>query len=379
MATMKFAQMATKKLQKLVNDPATSDEDKVAIQAVLDKRQAAQAPKAENTELTPEEQAAIKAAEAEASKEVGKSEDNKKAEKKSAGRPEKKKLTMEELDAECEKAEAEAKGHKCTAILPGTAIRVNGYVKSILKEKRAMRCYLLIQSEVSEDNPTGRQFYKVFGAEDTVILPEVVELKKRPESHIRKAKADPEAWLAQADAVVEAASVYIGRQIDLEDENKTDARVETIIKDKRSCTVFFRVGFKDENGAHKFTHKAVKSTKDEAENKIVVEEPAGLMPLTDEDKSNYDEWQSKWQTRAERMPRTALTAEEKVLRAEKALEKAKANLEKAQEAVTCKQLEYDNAKAALDAQHDAQEANAKGEGVAQAEASDVSGESGDLM
>jgi len=379
MATMKFAQMATKKLQKLVNDPATSDEDKVAIQAVLDKRQAAQAPKNEQgSELTPEEQAAIKAAEAEANKEAGKSEDNKKAEKKSAGRPEKKKLTMEELDAEYEKAEAEAKGHKCTAVLPGTAIRVNGYIKSILKEKRAMRCYLLIQSEVSEDNPTGRQFYKVFGAEDTTILPEVVELKKKTEARVRKAKADPEAWMAQADEVVEAASEFIGRQIDLEDENKTDARVETIIKDKRSCTVFFRIGFKDENGAHKFTHKAVKSTKDEAENKIVVEEPAGLMPLTDEDKPNYDEWQSKWQTRAERMPRTALTPEEKVLRAEEALKKAKANLEKAQEAVTCKQLEYDNAKAALDAQHDAQEANANGEGVKQAEAP-AAEESGDLM
>ena len=48
MATMKFAQMATKKLQKLVNDPATSDEDKVAIQAIIDKRQAATSAPADN-------------------------------------------------------------------------------------------------------------------------------------------------------------------------------------------------------------------------------------------------------------------------------------------------------------------------------------------
>ena len=50
---MKFAQMATKKLQKLVNDPATSDEDKVAIQAILDKRQAAtKAPADDGAALT---------------------------------------------------------------------------------------------------------------------------------------------------------------------------------------------------------------------------------------------------------------------------------------------------------------------------------------
>ena len=69
---MKFAQMATKKLQKLVNDPATSDEDKVAIQAILDKRQAAaQAPADDGAALSPEEQAAIDAAEKEAAKQMG--------------------------------------------------------------------------------------------------------------------------------------------------------------------------------------------------------------------------------------------------------------------------------------------------------------------
>ena len=65
MATMKFTQMATKKLQKLINDPATSEEDKVAIQAVIDKRQAAAQTEeqAQNNALSPEEQAAINAAE----------------------------------------------------------------------------------------------------------------------------------------------------------------------------------------------------------------------------------------------------------------------------------------------------------------------------
>lgn len=101
---MKFAQMATKKLQKLVNDPATSDEDKVAIQAILDKRQAAtKAPADDSAALSPEEQAAIDAAEKEAAKQNSEAGENKETKPK-AKREAKPKHSMEELDAEVAKA-----------------------------------------------------------------------------------------------------------------------------------------------------------------------------------------------------------------------------------------------------------------------------------
>lgn len=379
---MKLAQMATKKLQKLVNDPATSDEDKVAIQAILDKRQAAaQAPADNGAALSPEEQAAIDAAEKEAAKQNSEAGENKEAKPKAkpkAKREAKPKQSMEELDAEVAKANEEALGHRCEALMPGTAIKVGGYVKGVLKEKRAMRCYLLIQSDVTDENPTGRQFYKVF--KEVTILPETVELHKAKKTAARrKAQVDTEEWMAQADEIVGAAGSYVGRQIDLGDDTKTDSRIETIIKDKRSCTVFFRIGFKDENGAHKFTHKAIHSTKDEAEGgKIVITEPEGLLPLDDAD-DTYKKFQTKWQTRAERQPRTALTPEEKVIRAEEALNKAKKALEKAKEALQNKQLEYDNAKAALDAKHDEQEANAEAEAKEAVAAAAAEAESGDLM
>ncbi len=377
MATKKFAQMATKKLQKLVNDPATSDEDKVAIQAIIDKRQAAtaQAP-ADDAGLSAEEQAAIDAAEQEASKQNSETGENKEAKPK-AKREAKPKQSMEELDAEVAKANEEALGHRCETLMPGTAIKVGGYVKGVLKEKRAMRCYLLIQSDITDENPTGRQFYKVF--KEVTILPETVELHKAKKTGARrKAQVDTEEWMAQADEIVEAAGSYVGRQVDLGDETKTDSRIETIIKDKRSCTVFFRIGFKDENGTHKFTHKAIHSTKDEAEGGkvVVITEPEGLLPLDDADEA-YKEFQAKWQTRAERQPRTALTPEEKVIRAEEALKKAKKALEKAQEALQNKQLEYDNAKAALDAKHDEQEAGAEAEAKEAVDA--AASDTGDLM
>ena len=265
MATMKFTQMATKKLQKLVNDPATSEEDKVAIQAIIDKRQAVAKTEeqAQNDALSPEEQAAINAAEKEAAKQNAESPETKEAKIK-AKREVSPKQTMEQLDAECAEAEANAKGHRCETVVPGTAIKIGGYVKSVLKEKRAMRCYLLIQPDITEDNPTGKQFYKVF--KDVTILPETVELHKaKKTSTRRKAQVDTEEWAAQADEIINAAGEYVGRPVDLGDENKTNARIETVIKDKRSCTVFFRIGFTDENGAHKFTHKAVHTTTDEAE------------------------------------------------------------------------------------------------------------------
>ena len=377
MATKKFAQMATKKLQKLINDPATSDEDKVAIQAIIDNRQAASMPPADDAALSPEEQAAINAAEQEAAKQNSEAGENNEAKPK-AKREAKPKQSMEELDAEVAKANEEALGHRCEALMPGTAIKIGGYVKGVLKEKRAMRCYLLIQSDVTDENPTGRQFYKVF--KEVTILPETVELHKAKKTGARrKAQVDTEEWMAQANEIVEAAGSYVGRQIDLGDDTKTDSRIETIIKDKRSCTVFFRIGFKDENGAHKFTHKAIHSTKDEAEGgKVVITEPEGLLPLDDADET-YKEFQTKWQTRAERQPRTALTPEEKVVRAEEALNKAKKALEKAQEALQNKQLEYDNAKAALDAKHNEQEAGAEAEAKEAVDEAAAEAESGDLM
>lgn len=380
MATKKFAQMATKKLQKLVNDSATSDEDKVAIQAILDKRQASiQAPADNGAALSPEEQAAIDAAEKEAAKQNSEAGENKEAKPKAkAKREAMPKQSMEELDAEVAKANEEALGHRCETIMPGTAIKVGGYVKGVLKEKRAMRCYLLIQSDVTDENPTGRQFYKMF--KEVTILPETVVLHKAKKTAARrKAQVDTEEWMAQAEEIVEAAGSYVGRQINLNDAAKTDSRIETIIKDKRSCTVFFRIGFKDENGAHRFTHKAIHSTKDEAEGgKVVITEPEGLLPMDDADKT-YKEFQTKWQTRAERQPRTALTPEEKVIRAEEALNKAKKALEKAKEALQNKQLEYDNAKAALGAKHNEQEANAEAEAKEAVDAAAAEAVSGDLM
>lgn len=382
MATLKFTQMATKKLQKLVNDPATSDEDKVAIQAILDKRAAATAAPAEAAQaaaLSPEEQAAIDAAEKEAAKQSEAVEgDSKQAKPKKEPKPKAPKQTMEELDAEVKEAQDTALGHRCEAVMPGTAIKTPGYVKGVLKEKRAMRCYLLIQSDVTEENPTGKQFYKVF--KEVTILPETVELHKAKKTAGKRAAAkNPEEWLQDANEVVELAGIYVGRKIDLHDEAKKDAEIATVIKDKRSCTVFFRVSFTDENGIKKITHKAVHFTKDSVDNKIVVSEPEGLIELTEETKVAYDEAQAKWATRADRMPRASLTPEEKLARAEDALNKAKKALEKAQETLQNKQLEYNNAKAALDAKLNEQEANAgaQAQEAADAAAGEAAGE--DLM
>lgn len=358
MAVKNFAQMGTKKLEKLLNEPETTDEEKVAIQAVLDKRAELNGEAVDGAEaLSDEEVAAINAAETKAEAET-------KEKPKKAGRPIKEKISMEELDAICAKAKAEALGHRCKTTLPSSAIETDGYIKSVLKEKRAMACYLHVQPDATIDNPEPKAFYKTI--DQVEILPEVVELKKKRDAKIRKIAQDPDEWSINADKVVEIAGNYVGREANLGD--KGIGHIETIIKDKRAFAVFFRVGFFDENGAHKFTHKSIHYNVDEAEGKVTIEEPDWLMPFDETDIEKFTELQNKWQTRGERAPRVILTLEEKLLRAEKSLEKAKANLEKAQEALQIKQNEYDILRARFDARCDAKEANANGEGVAQTEA-----------
>ena len=67
-------------------------------------------------------------------------------------------------------------------------------------------------------------------SKEVTILPETVELHKAKKTGARrKALVDIEEWMTQADEIVEAAGSYVGRQIDLGDDTKTDSRIETII------------------------------------------------------------------------------------------------------------------------------------------------------
>lgn len=351
MATKKFAQMSTKKLNALLE--TASEEDAKAIQAILDSRNAAQQ-EAPKEELSEEEQKAIAAAEAAAAPASENAEGKKNP--KNAGRKASPKMTDEELEA----AHAQAKehvGHRCEVIMPGTAIKVGGVILTTLKDKRAMQVYYQVQTDETDDIES-RKIYKKFGADSITILDEVVELKKKTEAKARQVKAKMEAgeWDAEAEAVMNAAAQNVGKTVEV--EGRGTGRVTSLLNDKRSCGIYYRIEFKDENGVSKFSHKVINYEKAEDGTIELVPIP-GMSEELDE---AGQELNKAFQERKAREPRKVLTPEEKVLKAEEDVKKAEATLAKAQETLTMRKNLLANAKAELEAKHDAQ-AEAAGAGA----------------
>ena len=353
MATKKFAQMSTKKLNALLE--TASEEDAVAIKAILESRNAQQAgtQASEGAELSDEEKQAIEAAEKAAAPEETESAGE---EKKKGGRKPSPKMSEEEL-LEAEKLAKENVGHRCSVLLPGTAIRVDGTILTTLKDRRAMQVYYQIETDAVDDMES-RKIYKRYGSEEITVLDEVVELKKKTASKARvaKAKMDAGEWEAEAEAIKEVAGANVGKTVQL-DENTT-GRIVSLLNDKRSGGMYYRIEFEDELGVKKVCHKVINYTKAE-DGSIVLAELEGLAAELDE---KGQEMNQAFQERKAREPRKMLTPEEKVLAAEEALKKAEASLQKAQETLESRKTALATAKAELAAKHDAQ-AEAAGEGA----------------
>lgn len=355
MATKKFAQMSTKKLNALLE--TASEEDAVAIKAILESRNArqagTQAGAGEGTELSEEEKKAIEAAEKAAAPEETETTGE---EKKKGGRKASPKMSEEEL-LEAEKLAKENVGHRCTVLLPGTAIRVDGTILTTLKDKRAMQVYYQVETDAIDDMES-RKIYKKYGSEDITVLDEVVELKKKTTSKVRVAKQKMEAgeWEAEAEAVREVAGANVGKTIQLDEEKV--GRIVSLLNDKRSNGMYYRIEFEDELGIKKTCHKVINYTKAE-DGSIVLAELEGLAAELDE---KGQEMNQAFLERKAREPRKMLTPEEKVLAAEEALKKAEASLVKAQETLESRKTALATAKAELAAKHDAQ-AKLAGEGA----------------
>lgn len=185
MATKKFSQMTTKKLNALL--ATASDEDKKAIEAVLAAREQAQAPAApaapettteetpaseEETQLSPEEEAAIKAAEENGGL-------NPLYNGSKATQEKKPKMTDEDRHALAEELKKNV-NHRCQAVPFNTVEWVDGYIAGVIEEKRSNKVLYAIKTD------DGRRIVKVHDSNLVRILDEVVELEKK--ARARKAK-----------------------------------------------------------------------------------------------------------------------------------------------------------------------------------------------
>lgn len=352
MTTMKFSQMATKKLDALL--ATASDEDKKAIKAVLAAREQAQAPAApaapeataeetpaafaseEETQLSSEEEAAIKAAEENGGLNLlyngSKATQEKKPKMTDEGRHE----LAEELKKNV--------NHRCQAVPFNTAEWVNGYIAGVIEEKRSNRVLYAIKTD------DGRRIVKVHDSNLVRILDEVVELEKK--AHARKAKdpADKIEWTPEAIAEeVNEVIGNIGKTVEFEKYRTTDengeehiemvvGRIVAIMPDKRAQRLLYRISvpapIEGNPLATKTMYRAVK-----AEGIKIAEE------FDEEGAQLNAKYLKRREAAATRAP---LTPQDRVIRCEENVKKAEEKLQKAQEELEAKKKQLEDAKKELD-------------------------------
>lgn len=349
MATKKFSQMTTKKLNALL--ATASDEDKKAIEAVLAAREQAQAPAApettaeetpaapaseEETQLSPEEEAAIKAAEENGGL-------NPLYNGSKATQEKKPKMTDENRHALAEELKKNV-NHRCQAVPFNTAEWVDGYIAGVIEEKRSNKVLYAIKTD------DGRRIIKVHDSNLVRILDEVVEPEKKARARKAKDPADKVEWTPEAIAEeVNEVIGNVGKPVEFEKYRTTDengeehiemviGRIVAIVPDKRAQRLLYRISvpapIEGNPLATKTMHKVVK-----AEGIKIAEE-------FDEEGAQLN---AKYLERREAAAtRTPLTPQDRVIRCEENVKKAEEKLQKAQEELEAKKKQLEDAKKELD-------------------------------
>lgn len=349
MATKKFSQMTTKKLNALL--ATASDEDKKAIEAVLAAREQAQVPAAlettaeetpaapaseEETQLSPEEEAAIKAAEENGGL-------NPLYNGSKATQEKKPKMTDEDRHALAEELKKNV-NHRCQAVPFNTAEWVDGYIAGVIEEKRSNKVLYAIKTD------DGRRIVKVHDSNLVRILDEVVEPEKKARARKAKDPADKVEWTPEAIAEeVNEVIGNVGKPVEFEKYRTTDengeehiemviGRIVAIVPDKRAQRLLYRISvpapIEGNPLATKTMHKVVK-----AEGIKIAEE-------FDEEGAQLN---AKYLERREAAAtRTPLTPQDRVIRCEENVKKAEEKLQKAQEELEAKKKQLEDAKKELD-------------------------------
>lgn len=351
METKKFSQMTTKKLNALL--ATASDEDKKAIEAVLAAREQTQVSVSgetqsevansvqefEDTEnpLTPEEEAAIKAAEENGGI-------NPMSNSSKATQEKKPKMTDEDRHALAEELKKNV-NHRCQVVPFNTVEWVDGYIAGVIEEKRSNKVFYAIKTD------DGHRIVKVHDSNLVRILDEVVELVEK-KARARKVKdpADKVEWTPEviAEEVNEVIG-NVGKTVEFEKYRTTDengeehiemviGRIVAIVPDKRAQRLLYRIlvptPIEGNPFATKTMHKVVKAV--------------GLK-IAEEFDEEGAQLNAKYLERREAAAiRTPLTPQSRVIRCEENVKKAEEKLQKAQEELEAKKKQLEDAKKELD-------------------------------
>ena len=350
MATKKFSQMTTKKLNALL--ATASDEDKVEIEAVLAAREQAQASVSgetqsevanpvqefEDTEnpLTPEEEAAIKAAEENNGV-------NPMSNSSKATLEKKPKMTDEERHALAEELKKNI-NHRCQAVPFNTVEWVDGYIAGVVEEKRTNKVLYAIKTD------DGRRIVKVHDSNLIRILDEVIEPEKKVRARKAKDPVDKIDWTPEAIAEeINEVIDNVGKMVEFEkyrtaDENGKEhaemvvGRIVAIVPDKRAQRLLYRIliptPIEGNPLATKTMHKVTKAD--------------GLKIAEEFDEEGMRLNAKYLERREAAATRTPLTPQDRVIRCEENVKKAEEKLQKAQGELEAKKKQLEDAKKELD-------------------------------
>lgn len=232
-----FETMTTKKLKALLN--TASDEDKQAIQEVLNAREQVSAELSENEELTAEEQAAIEYAETH----NGENPMHK------SNKP---KMTDEERTNLAKELKEKYLHHKCQVVLYGTVIWTDGYIAGVVEEKRANT--VLFRIKLTE---TGKVMHKAYDSELIKIFDEVATVERK--TIVRRSgtidKTQP--WAAEdIEAELSKYLPIVGRACEVtKGEEKITGRITGLVPEKRQRTILIRIAYTNDEGVTKYMHK----------------------------------------------------------------------------------------------------------------------------
>lgn len=349
MATMKFSQMTTKKLNALL--ATASDEDKKAIEAVLAAREQAQAPAApaapeataeetpaseEETQLSLEEEAAIKAAEENGGL-------NPLYNGSKATQEKKPKMTDEERHALAEELKKNI-NHRCQAVPFNTVEWVDGHIAGVIEEKRSNKVLYAIKTD------DGRRIIKVYDSNLVRILDEVIEPEKKTRARKAKDPVDKIEWTPEVIAEeVNKVIGNVGKMVEFEKYRTTDengeehiemvvGRIVAIVPDKRAQRLLYRISVPTPIEGNPFATKTMY--------KVTIAEGIKIAEEFDEEGARLN---AKYLERREAAAiRTPFTFQDRVIRCEENVKKAEEKLQKAQEELEAKKKRLEDAKKELD-------------------------------
>lgn len=350
MTTKKFSQMTTKKLNALL--ATASEEDKVEIMAVLSAREQVQTPEAvaaqaaqeaaptivesePEEELTPEEKAAIEAAEQNNGVNPMFNTSKSATEKKP-------KMSDAERAALAESLKVNI-GHRCQVVPFNTAEWVNGIIAGVMEEKRSNKVLYAIKTD------DGRRIVKVHDSNLIKILDEVVTIERKPRAHKPKDPTNRPEWTSEVIAEeVNKVSCNVGKMVTFKkyvalDENgneqveKITGRIVSIVPDKRVQSLLYRIVVptptEADPEATKIVHKVSTTELEIAE---------------DFDEVGADINAKFLARRVAAAEKALVTPQDRIVACEEALKKAEEKLKKAQEEYQARLKQLEEARMELD-------------------------------